>query len=147
MPIAGVYLDECVNHAVIPTLQQRGWYVITAQAERMSTATDDDQLRHAASRGWLLLTTNERHFSRWHGIWQQNEWSHSGIATIPQRNSPRFFVRSVMMLDWIAAEFPDPRNRLFRWTDLQQQLISGYVLTGYTDAEIALALGRATTLP
>ncbi len=47
-----------------------------------------------------------------------------------------------MMLDWVNAEFPDPRNRLFRWTDLQQRLNSGYMLEGYTDAEIALALGR-----
>jgi len=52
-----------------------------------------------------------------------------------------------MMLDWITAEFPDQRNCLFRWTDLQQQIISGYALEGYSDAEIALALGRATTLP
>jgi len=40
-----------------------------------------------------------------------------------------------MMLDWIAVEFPDPRNQLFRWTDLQR-LNGGYVLEGYTDAEV-----------
>ncbi|HEY8291047.1 MAG TPA: hypothetical protein VIG44_01100, partial [Thermomicrobiales bacterium] len=54
----------------------------------------------------------------------------------------RLAVRTAMTLDWIAAEYPDPRNRLFRWTDLQQRIISGYMLEGYTDAEIALALGR-----
>ncbi len=52
-----------------------------------------------------------------------------------------------MMLDWIAVEFPDSRNQLFRWTDLQQRIIGGYILSGYTDAEVALPLGRATTLP
>jgi len=52
-----------------------------------------------------------------------------------------------MMLDWIAAEFPDPRNLLFRWTELQQRIIGGYVLEGYTNPEIGVALGRVTTLP
>jgi hypothetical protein len=37
-----------------------------------------------------------------------------------------------MMLDWIAGEhFPVP-DRLFRWNDLQQQLIGGYRLRGYS---------------
>ncbi len=44
MPITGVYLDECVNHAVIPSLRQRGWSVTTAQAEGMGTASDDEQI-------------------------------------------------------------------------------------------------------
>jgi hypothetical protein len=42
------------------------------------------------------------------------------------------------------AAFPNPQNTLFRWTDLQQQLNSGYFLDGYTAEEIALALGRTT---
>jgi hypothetical protein len=52
-----------------------------------------------------------------------------------------------MMLDWINAESFETANRLFRWTDLQQRLIGGYVLAGYSEAEIALALGRTTALP
>ncbi len=108
----------------------------------MSTETDDDQLRHATRNNWLLLTTNERHFVQWHTAFQERGWSHSGIIVVPQRNSPRFFVRSAMMLDWIAAEYPDTQNRLFRWTDLQQRLNSGYFLHGYGTEEIALALGR-----
>jgi hypothetical protein len=47
-----------------------------------------------------------------------------------------------MMLDWIRVEFPDPRNMLFRWTDLQQHIIGGYVPEGYSAEEISLALGR-----
>ena len=47
-----------------------------------------------------------------------------------------------MMLAWIAAEFLDQRNLLFRWTDLQQRIIGGYVLEGYTDTQIGIALGR-----
>lgn len=143
MPITGVYLDECVNHAVLPLLRQRGWRVMTAQAEEMSNASDDAQIRHATRNSWLLLTTNERHFVQWHTVFQERGWPHSGIIAIPQRNSPRFFIRCAMMLDWITTEFDDPRNQLFRWTALQQRLNGGYILEGYTDAEIALALGHA----
>ncbi|MGI8858175.1 MAG: DUF5615 family PIN-like protein [Thermomicrobiales bacterium] len=142
MPIVGVYLDECVNHAVLPSLRQRGWRVTTAQAEGMGNASDDDQLQHATRNNWLLLTTNERHFVQWHTVFQERGWPHCGIATIPQRNSSRFFIRCAMMLDWIRIEFPDSRNMLFRWTDLQQRLNNGYFLDGYTGVEIALALGR-----
>jgi hypothetical protein len=142
MPVAGVYLDECVNHAVVPSLRQRGWAVTTAQAEGMGTASDDEQLRHATRNNWLLLTTNERHYFQWHTVFQEHGWPHSGIVTLPQRNSLRFFIRCAMMLDWIRAEIPDPHHMLFRWTDLQQQLNSGYVLEGYSTEEISLALGR-----
>ena len=72
-----------------------------------------------------------------------NGWVHSGIVTIPQTAViPRLLTRSAMMLDWIAAEYPSTQNRLFRWTDLQEILNSGYVLDGYTAEEISLALGR-----
>lgn len=143
-----VYLDECVDHYVISYLQTHSIVVRTAQAEGMSAAEDDDQIRHAHKSEWIILSTNEKDFIGWHTVFRRNEWQHSGIVTVPQTAVRiRLLVRCAMMLDWIAAEFPDPRNQLFRWTDLQQRLISGYFLEGYTDAEIALALGRATTLP
>ncbi len=143
MPFTTVYLDECVNHYTARYLARRAIPLITAQAAGMSGAGDEDQLRHATANGWLLLTTNRQHFIRLHAIFRANEWMHSGIATVPE--SPifdRLAFRSAMMFDWIASEFPDPRNRLFRWTDLQQQLNDGYVLEGYSAEEIALALGR-----
>ena len=143
-----VYLDECVNHALLPHLRQRGFLVHTAQAAGMSAAADDDQIRHAQANNWLLLTANEKDFLTWHRTFLRNEWAPSGIVTIPQTAViPRLLIRSSMMLDWIAAEFPDPRNLLFRWTKLQQEIIGGYVLKGYTDPEIGVALGRAMTLP
>jgi Domain of unknown function (DUF5615) len=143
MSIEAICLDECVNHLVIPLLRQRGWRVTTAQEEGMGNTSDDEQIRHATRNSWLLLTTNERHLAQWHTVFQERGWSHSGIIAIPQRNPPRFFIRCTMMLDWIAAEYPDTHDRLFRWTDLQQRMIGGYTPEGYTDAEIALALGRA----
>ncbi len=114
----------------------------------MTATSDEQQIRHAHADHSLLLTTNVRDYIRLHAIFDANEEMHSGIITLPDTPiSERLAVRSAMMLDWIAAEFPDPRSHLFRWNDLQQRLISGYSLEGYTEAEIALALGRATTLP
>ena len=121
MPITGVYLDECVNHAVLPWLHQRGWHVTTAQAATMGNASDNDQLRYATRNDWILLTTNERHFVQWHTAFRERGWPHSGIIAVPQRNSQRFFIRCAMMLDWIVAEFADPRNPLFRWTDCNSE--------------------------
>jgi predicted nuclease of predicted toxin-antitoxin system len=147
MPITRIYLDEYVNHAVVPYLRQRGWDITTAQAEGMGTASDEEQLNYATSRGWVLLSTNERDFGTLHLEFRKTKRQHSGIIIIPQRNSPRFFVRAAMMLDWIKDESLETGNRLFRWNDLQQRLIGKYMPEGYSEAEIALALGRTTELP
>lgn len=147
MHAVAVYLDECVDQNIVAYLQRRGFVVRTARSQGMTAASDADQIRHAHANRSLLLTTNIRDYARLHAIYIANDDVHSGIITLPDTPiSARLAVRSVMMLDWIAVEFPDPRNQLFRWTDLQQQIIGGYILTEYTEAEIALALGRATTL-
>ena len=142
-----VYLDECVYRRTAQSLAARGISIITAQAANMISASDDMQLRFATANGWILLSINMQDFIRLHGTFQRNGWEHAGIITISETFNPdRLTIRAAIMLDWIKAEFPDLRNRLFRWTDLQQRIISGYILSGYTDAEVALALGRATTL-
>lgn len=46
-----------------------------------------------------------------------------------------------MLIDWIAM-FPDHRSRLFRWHDLQQRLIGGERLSGYSEDDVRLALGQ-----
>jgi hypothetical protein len=48
----------------------------------------------------------------------------------------------MMMLDWIAT-FPDHGSQLFRWHDLQQWLIQGNRLPGYSEAEVRRALGQS----
>jgi len=114
----------------------------------MTAASDEQQIRRAHADGSLLLTTNVRDYIRLHAIFDANAEVHSGIIALPDTPiSERLAVRSAMMLDWIAVEFPDPRNHLFRWNDLQQRLIGGYLLGGYAAVEVALPLGRATTLP
>lgn len=140
-----VYLDECVYLRTAQSLAARGIAVITAHAANMISVSDEEQLRFSTAHGWILLSINTRDFIQAHRMFQRNGWEHAGIITIPETFRPdRLTIRAAMTLDWIAAEFPDPRNRLFRWTDLQQQIIGGYTLAGYTDAERALALGRTT---
>lgn len=137
-----IYLDECVSHSVAALLRQRGVPLTTAQAERTTGLADEDQIHYATANGWPILSCNERQFVGWHYEFRRSQINHHGIITVPQRATLRTFLRSAMLLDWIAAEHPDTRNRLFRWTDLQHLLNSGYALPGYTNDELALALGR-----
>jgi len=143
-----LYLDECVFLDTAMILAARGIAIVTAQSVGMVSVSDEAQLRFATANGWTLLSTNARHFIRLHATFQASDEQHAGIIAIPEGSQAfRLAVRTAMMLDWIAAEYPNTHNRLFRWKDLQQQIIGGYILTGYTDAEVALALGRMTTLP
>ncbi|MHB8647989.1 MAG: DUF5615 family PIN-like protein [Thermomicrobiales bacterium] len=146
--LPALYLDECVFLDTAQYLIARGIAIVTAQSVGMVSVSDEAQLRFAAARGWTLLSINARHFIRLHTTFQASNEQHAGIIAIPEGSyALRLAIRAAMTLDWIAAEFPDPRNLLFRWTDLQQRLISGYLLEGYTEAEVALALGRTMTLP
>lgn len=138
-----VYLDECVYRRTAQSFATRGISIVTAQAVNMTAVSDEGQLRFATTNRWILLSINTQDFIQLHRTFQRNGWEHAGIITIPETFNPyRLTVRAAMALDWITAEFPDPSNSLFRWTDLQQRLNGGYVLGGYSDAEIALALGR-----
>ncbi len=113
----------------------------------MTAASDEQQIRRAHADRSLLLTTNVRDYIRLHAIFDANDEMHSGIITLPDTPiSERLAVRSAMMLDWIAVEFPDPRNHLFRWNDLQRRLIGGYLLDKYAAVEVALALGRTNEI-
>lgn len=138
-----IYLDHCVDDGIAEYLRQRGEQVVLARLEGMARAEDDDQVRYATARRWLMVSTNERDYVRIHRNFRAGVQQHSGIVTVPQKGSLlRQQLRCVMLLDWIAAEHAETRNRLFRWTDLQQLLNGGYTLPGHTDEERAVALGR-----
>lgn len=142
MPVPSTYLDENVDVELADYLERRGCSVTTAQAARTAGLDDEGQLAHAAARGLVLISHNQRHFRRWHAIFQQHGRSHAGIILIPQSPLRRLEVRAAMMLDWIAT-FPDHRSRLFRWHDLQYQLTRGYRLPGYSEEEVRIALGQS----
>jgi hypothetical protein len=143
MPAPPVYLDENADHGMVEPLRQRGFFVTTAQAEGIVGVDDDAQLAYATSNGYAILSHNRKHFKRLHRQCQQLGTEHAGIILIPQRGPlDRLIIRTAMTLDWIAQDYPNPRNSLFNWGTLQDLLSQGYVPHGYTSAEIDLALGR-----
>lgn len=141
MTSPSIYLDECVDLGLGIYLEQRGLSVTTVQAAGTTGMDDEGQLDHAARRGLMVLSHNQRHFQRVHGLFQQQGRSHGGILLVPQSPLARLEIRSAMMLDWIST-FPDYRSQLFRWNDLQYRMSQGGRLPGYSDDEIRRALGR-----
>jgi len=138
-----VYLDENVPASLSGYLTGHDITVTTVQAEQTQGLSDDAQLRYAASAGLILLTTNVRHFHRWHHEFLARGLQHGGIITVPQddRMPQRLYIRSALLIEW-AETFMTTRNMLFHWTDLQTQLYTGYIPRGYSADEINLALGR-----
>ncbi|MCA1667298.1 MAG: DUF5615 family PIN-like protein [Thermomicrobia bacterium] len=149
MPRHVIYLDECVDHDIIPFLQARGAHIETAQGHGQRTIGDDEHLRFTAARGWVILSTNPDHFRHAHRRAAREGWTHAGIITLAPEatHQPRFFLRCAMLIDWMERAFPDARNHLLRWSDLQMQLQHGGGLPGYDADDIAYASGQTITPP
>jgi hypothetical protein len=47
-----------------------------------------------------------------------------------------------MLLDW-RASLNEPRPEVLIWNDLQQVLISGLRIPGYSEEDVRLVLGRS----
>ncbi len=137
-----IYLDECVNTIVIPLLTAWGHTVITAQSQGTNTDPDEAQIRYATARGWVVLTTNRKHYRREHLHFQERGERHGGIITVPQDDHApdRFSIRCALIAAWVTT-FSTPENTLFRWNDMQTMLHQSYRPAGFTSEEIALALG------
>ncbi len=149
MPRPAISLDECVDHDLIPFLQARGIRVETAQKHGQRDIADDAQLRFAAMHGWIILSTNSDHFRHAHRRAAREGWTHAGIITLAPEatHQPRFFLRCVMLIDWMERAFPDARNHLLRWSDVQVHLQRGETLPGYDADHVAYASGRTITPP
>jgi len=149
MPGHVIYFDECVDHDLIPFLQARGIHVETAQGQGQRDIADDAQLRFVAERGWVILSTNPDHFRHAHHRAAREGWVHAGIITLAPEavHQPRFFLRCIMLIDWMERAFPDARNRLLRWSDLQTHLQRGETLPGYDADHVAYASGQAIVPP
>jgi hypothetical protein len=80
---------------------------------------------------------------RLHATYLRRGYRHSGIVLLPQVPPvSRRQRRAAMLLDWLST-LDDYQSRLFQWNDLQQRLIAGLRLPGYTQDEIDEAVGRA----
>jgi hypothetical protein len=142
MPAPAALLDECMDLELVGFLRARGFTVESAQLSGLRATDDEVVLDHAARRGWLLITHNERHFRRQHHRRLQQGGSHGGIVCVSQLGPiERLTVRVAMMLDWVGDQ--EHRSRFFVWGKLQRLLEQGLRLPGYTEHEVHLALGRA----
>ena len=130
------YLDECVDRPVIEALRQRGFDVLTALEAGRGEDPDEAQLAHATSVGRVLLSYNRTHFRRLHATYLRAGHQHGGILLIPQAAPVhRRRLRAAMLLDWLGT-LDEYRSRLFQWNDLQQRLVGGFRLPGYTEEEV-----------
>jgi predicted nuclease of predicted toxin-antitoxin system len=141
MPIPSLYFDECVDHGLLIRLRQRGYTVTTAQVKGMVGVSDAEQLAYATRYGWMIVSTDTGDFQRLHSLSRRDAVPHSGILLLPTGQLDRMEVRAAMMVDWIAA-LPEYRSMLFRWNDVQQRLIHGERIPGYSEDDVRRALGH-----
>lgn len=113
---------------------------MVSSAHRTTIAGKDDnaQLLHATTIGAVIVTYNERHFRPLHRRVQL----HGGMVIIPEK-SPLDVqeIRAAMLLHW-PATMDEYRSQLFPWGHLQQRLIGGFRLDGYSEDEVRRALGQ-----
>jgi hypothetical protein len=138
------YLDECVDHALVAGLRQRGFIATSALEQRRANlgVDDADQLTFAAQHDLVLISFNERHFRALSTAYERDGRAHGGIIIVPASPSfQRLLIRVALMLDWLGT-MSNHRSRLFKWGHLQGLLEQGYRLPGYDELEIRLALAR-----
>lgn len=132
-----VYVDECVRFDVVIALRERGFVVSSAHNTVMAGKDDTAQLAHSTAIDVVIVTYNRWHFRRRHLQMQP----HGGIAILADVALPLQEIRAPMLLDWLAT-MTDYRSQLFGWGALQQLLIGGFRLDGYTEDEVRRALGQ-----
>lgn len=142
MPAPSIYLDECIDHALLHELRQRRFSATSVVDEAMAELDDEAQLTYTTAQDWILLSHNEKDFRRLHYAWLERGDPHGGILLVPQRPPLALLtVRTAMLLDWVGTK-PSHRSRLIKWGQLQELLERGYRLPDYGDVEVQLALGR-----
>jgi hypothetical protein len=137
-----LHLDEDIDRRLVPPLRSDGYDILTVEAAGQQLS-DLEQLRFATAQGRLLVSHNQVHFRRLHRQLMAEGQEHAGIVLLPQTVPlSRLIARARLLMEWVAT-FPDVRSRLFRWTDLQQQLVHGYRVPGSrcTEQEVRHALG------
>jgi uncharacterized protein DUF5615 len=143
MPQPSLYLDECIDPAMISPLRQRGYDVTSAQLEGARGLDDRAQLMLATQLQRLIVSENARHFRAIHRQFTQEGLTHSGILLVPQSEIGLETLRVSMMLDWIEQTSPDGlASGCFTWDQLQTRLERGDRLPGYSAVDLDRVLGR-----
>lgn len=136
-----VIIDEDFSRSVALALRERGFALVAAVETPPRGINDDEQLRRAAQMGRILVSHNRRHFVRVAHELRQRGGGHFGVILLPSdRSDERLLLRTAMALDWYASH-PDPRPDVVIWNDVQQHLIGGGRIEGYSEADMRLVLG------
>ena len=137
-----VVADEDFPVPVAEALNSRGFDVVAAVNLPPRGLADDDQLRRATRMGRVFISHNRRDFVRVAHEFRRRGEAHAGMLLLPRDVSEdRLLLRTAMLLDWWAAH-AEPRPDVLIWNDLQQPLIRGHRLDGYSEAEVRVVLGR-----
>lgn len=136
-----LYLDECIDHRLLPTLADRGHELLSAQDAGARQWSDEAQLLRASELERLLMSHNQVHFRRLHRRFGAEGRPHSGIVLLPQTMPlARLCRRAALLLDWVLTH-PEHRSHLYAWGALQQLLLRGYRLSGWDEATVRDTLG------
>ena len=81
-----IYCDEDVDVLLKPLLEAKGFKVLTTFGEKNLGNTDSQQMSHALSKGYLLLTHNRIHFERLYGELIAKGTNHHGLIIAGKRN-------------------------------------------------------------
>ena len=111
MTLPELYIDEeTQSNALIRALRSRGVSLLTTSEAGMSKRTDEEQLRFAASRNRVLLTSNIVEFAPLHKDSLAAGESHGGIILVRQQKwGPGELARRIIR---VLAQSPSMYNRL-----------------------------------
>jgi hypothetical protein len=138
-----VIVDEDFPLPVAVALRARGFSVLAAVELPPRGLADIDQLRRAARLDRIFVSHNRRDFIRLAHDFRQRGERHAGVVLLPRDHSEgRLLLGTAMLLDW-RASLNEPRPDVLIWNDLQQRLIGGLRMAGYSETDVRLVLGQS----
>ncbi|MBI2941749.1 MAG: DUF5615 family PIN-like protein [Chloroflexi bacterium] len=103
--VARLYFDHDADARLAEALRRRSFDVETTVATGLVEASDDEQLRHAASYRRALVTHNVRHFPGVHAVWVEQDREHWGIIVLVGHSALGAWVRRMEnLLNLFSAE-------------------------------------------
>jgi hypothetical protein len=121
--LASFYLDQDVDVALAPALQEFGHTAVATGALGLARSPDAAQLLFAAKRRWVLISHNRDDFVVLHDAWKlwTVDWDvaveHAGILVIPQRIGADFWTvpHAAGQIDELIRQARPLSNELYEW--------------------------------
>ena len=102
-----LYTDEDVTDRLASLLRERGYEAESALKAGTSGWSDEEQLAFAASRGWTLLTYNQKDFIALARRWNDAGRSHAGIILSRQfsiRQTGELLRQTCRLIESVSAD-------------------------------------------